>query len=201
MTNRKYSPIDWLQWLWWVLATAIGSAIGWAALPLVLPSINAIANVDEDQLFGILIAPLLGLVIGGSQWLVLRRHVPQAGWWVAASVIGYVAVLILASLSTNLRLTANEGIADDVVLTVVLGSVVGVPQYLVLRKRFPKAGWWILASGIGMLSYLLGGAIPAHNLMELVRLGITIGALSGAATGIAWVWLLQSARAIGAVKI
>jgi hypothetical protein len=193
MMNHKHSLNDWSQWLWWVLASAMGAAIALAAVPFVLRSIHSIVIVDEDRLFGILLAPMLGLFIGAMQWFVLRRHIPRAAWWVPASVAGYIAVLILAALSTNLGQAAIEGIADDVMLMSVLGTVVGVPQYLVLRKYFPKAQWWVLASAIGMLSYLLGGAIPAHNLIELVRLGVLSGAFSGAVTGIALVWLLQSA--------
>ena len=54
---------------------------------------------------GLLVA-LPGVLSGLGQWLVLRRHVSRAAWWVMASAVGgiagypvglFVAVLVLVA--------------------------------------------------------------------------------------------------------
>jgi hypothetical protein len=65
---------------WWVLASTVGWAVGLAvgrAVALV---------VDDAQIFAIVLA-VGGASAGIAQWIVLRRHVTQAGWWVLASIV------------------------------------------------------------------------------------------------------------------
>jgi hypothetical protein len=33
---------------------------------------------------------VLGLTTGAAQWLILRRELNWAGWWIALSVMGWV---------------------------------------------------------------------------------------------------------------
>ena len=74
---------------------------------------------------------VVGLGLGSAQWLVLRRHVRSAGWWILANSLGWLAGLSLGS-----------GITDSV----------GIPGNLLVVRVVSGA-----ATG-GMLSYLLGGS-------------------------------------------
>lgn len=197
MTDRNLSRMDCSRWLSWVMATAIGSAAGFGALTFILPVVRSVADVDGDKLVGFLVAPLLGFFIGTLQWIVLRRRLPQAGWWIAATVAGYIMVLIFSTLATTVRLAEYPGMDGGIPLMGLLGLALGIPQYLLLRKHMANAEWWLLASAIGMLAFQLGGIIPAHNPIELVRLGLCVGAISGAISGTAWLWLNRSQRPIG----
>lgn len=188
--------MNWPTWLNWVLATAAGTAIGLGISPIIAHSIGGAVNFDEDMLFGVAAAFFLGILTGSMQWLVLRKHIPRAGWWILASLAGYVAALVLSSASNALRLDLAGRAPYEGLLMTAVGASLGVPQYWVLRQHFSKAGWWVLASSLGMLGLLLGGWRPAHNNAELVLLGLTAGAIMGGITGIALVWLLRSARSI-----
>lgn len=87
-----------------------------------------------------------GSIAGVLQWLVLRPHVPTSRWWMLASAVGaYVAFLLLSVvvLSNALLIYATAGL------------LIGIAQWLVLRNRVPRAGWWIAASALG---YVAGGA-------------------------------------------
>jgi hypothetical protein len=55
--------------------------------------------------------------------------------WAVASAVGYTFAGILVRQLTSAFFT--------------LGAVVGLAQWLVLRKRASGKGWWILASAIG----------------------------------------------------
>ena len=72
------------------------------------------------------------------------------------------------------------------------GAVTGTLQWLVLRGQVSRAGWWVLAStvgwGLGMTAAIaLSRGVGAS---DFVALGV-IGAVLGAATGGALVWLLR----------
>ena len=45
----------------------------------------------------VLILLLMGVSIGFGQWLVLRRHLTGAGWWIAASLLGWGVLALLNS--------------------------------------------------------------------------------------------------------
>ena len=86
-----------LQWLvlrnrlpgagWWIPASAVGKFLSFYPIIMAIarftyPSPNASPFAAVTLMF------LAGAVAGGMEWLVLRRRVSQAGWWVLARSIG-----------------------------------------------------------------------------------------------------------------
>ncbi|HEY61314.1 MAG TPA: hypothetical protein G4N95_01550 [Anaerolineae bacterium] len=77
-------------WLW-IIMTAIGWGFGSLIILLVLPPhISVVPNI------------MLGLSIGFFQWLVLRKQVYQAWWWIlvngfawAFSLLGYWGIIFV----------------------------------------------------------------------------------------------------------
>lgn len=70
---------------WWILATVAGWFVG--VLLIALP--NWLGWMDERLNNLDLIFLIMGLAIGVSQWVFLRRRLAQAGWWIAANVAGW----------------------------------------------------------------------------------------------------------------
>lgn len=71
---------------WWVLATTLGIAVGTRAGFAVPETLGFAAS----ELIGFaILGAVLGATLGLMQWIVLRKHVLQSGWWVLASVLGY----------------------------------------------------------------------------------------------------------------
>jgi hypothetical protein len=69
---------------WWVMATIVGWAIGFGAQAILHEVLRQPRrNLDIEALYG----AIAGLVVGFAQWLVLRRIVPKAGWWIAAMLL------------------------------------------------------------------------------------------------------------------
>jgi len=196
MTHYKFSATiiwHWLQyWLQWVAVTTMAITGAWGATPILLNVLRPFTTINEDKLFGIVAALALGVFIGILQWWILKLHLPQAGWWIVTSISGYIAALFLFSFSNRVHLLSSRGLWDDIALMSFLGIVIGVPQYLVLRPHFRKAGWWVVASALGMQSYRLASIYPAHNSKELIGLGFLIGVVIGATTGIIMVWVLHA---------
>lgn len=161
----------WRLWLLWLIASGFG--FGWSTDPglfgdprtfEVLPSVPAVAL---PQYRGIAVG---GTLVGVLQWLALRRYVPGAVRWVAATLtavlIGGVAAIALGAASADLSLIAG---------TVLYGTLAGSLQALLLRAHIGGGGWWVLASTLAWLV-----AIPAGSAFGPPGWA-AYGAISGAA--------------------
>jgi uncharacterized membrane protein YhaH (DUF805 family) len=124
-----------------------------------------------------------GAILGICQALILRPFLRSSGWWALATIFGWMLGFYLgAEFAGYLGLTE---LAFGVVTGGGIGLVLGLAQWLVLRKRFRGAGWWVLANMLawmgGMMPYL-----PGANAMGLVF---------GASTGILTGWVLMGLSA------
>lgn len=206
--SHEHKQFGYGFWLGWVLANAVGWAGGWA--------IMTAWDLDSS---GSIAPSMLGMwtVIGLAQWLVLRRRVHKAGWWVLASFTGglvapvvgvglaVLAVILLSFLGVDVlqieTTMSNEEL--ERILNVIwlimafgVGAVTGMPQRLVLRRQVQRASWWVLASAVGWV--VAGGAVlvfggPYFGAAADVAFssGAAAGVAFGVVTGIPLVWLLR----------
>ena len=132
-----------------------------------------------------------GLLMGFGQWLVLRRWVDRARWWILASTAGWggaiaLGITMYGIFAAELRW---EVVGVAITLPVVFFGV-GLFQWLLLRRWVRRAGWWLLASGLSsvtplVLSYVLyvalqpqvteGGSSPAILALVPVLRGLFSG--------------------------
>jgi hypothetical protein len=177
------------------------------------PPIGAIPAAALSVLAGTVIE---GSVVGTAQWLVLRRPLQRMRWrvWVLATALGAGVAWTLGMIpSTLLFAGADTGTGasvqmNDLViyalaagLGLVAGSILGVPQWLALRRHLPKASWWVLANALawmlGMVVVFIGTSlIPVQEMtwsvaFLLLLFVVAAGALVGAVHGLALVWLLH----------
>jgi hypothetical protein len=111
---------------WWVLASGIGSLLGYFVTGLGL----GVEDTQGNATFAHLAVPastaVAGAAVGILQWVVLRRWVSRAGWWVLASSIAWV-------VASFVYLTLTRG--NDVHLTLggaVSGALSGAVTGFVL---------------------------------------------------------------------
>ena len=83
VVRRRIAPMG-----WWVLASILGFGVGLAAGEAVGPGVPLIVGRA-------LIGTIIGLAVGVAQWLVLRRQVARAEWWILASVVGWILAWIV----------------------------------------------------------------------------------------------------------
>ena len=181
-------------WLQWVLATALGLSVGMVlgwAVGFALRSEMAVA----------LGKGLPWLVVGLTQWHVLRREVGAAGWWIVAYAVGGTVVAVLA-VATGWSLGDVPAAGGGVILGIAVGFVVGVIQWFAFRRRLSLTLEWTGASTIGWavgltLGFMLahgGGFVGAEGGVGPVAHGL-VGAIAGtgvgALTGIVIVWMLR----------
>jgi len=201
MADRR--PISWLSLLLWVLA----SGAGWGLIPflelgVVLPvfrvlfSKQTIMGMSEfsyafqGAIFGIILGVLFGAVIGVFQWLVLRRHIDRAYWWIVATVAGLGLGAPLGIIALRPLFAGPTAIGGSfyfiLLAAVVPGIVVGLLQRLVLRWHFDWTWWWMLPSAltwpVTLLYTLESGedvSLAVGRAGWLAELGLVMGAISG----------------------
>ena len=148
---------------WWTLSTAAAAIIGLSIVNVyILAQFPNEFNYRNDNEIGptfawgcgfvILIGPLVGL----AQASVLRRlqdfRKSDMWLWITATSLSVpfavIASLFLAILSTP----------ATIIWAITPGLALGFAQWLVLMHLVQKAGWWVLASGVGWVT----GAFVAY---------------------------------------
>jgi hypothetical protein len=192
----KGSQAGWGFWLGWVLATTVGMLVG-AFMGVVAGFLMYGLFGDEgvvEWLGDMVMVIIFGIGIGTMQWLVLRRRITGAGWWILASAVAGAVIQQGDIVSFDKSLSFGDLMRYTLVMALG-GAVAGILQWLVLRTQVFRAGWWVLASTVGWgLSMTMWGAGMVLQYVwgdsgTLIMVGG--GPVLGAITGVALVWLLR----------
>jgi hypothetical protein len=165
-----------------------------------------------------------GTVVGLLQWSVLRAPFPQIARraWLAATLAGALIAWFLGSLPSTLKGLGSDqsGASQEpetwlmmllaAAMGLVLGLILGLPQWRILRRAAPRAWVWLPANAaawaLGMpvifaavgLAYrtgTVGGGIAVMS----GALALT-GAIVGAVHGVAVVWLAGKAASAKPIR-
>jgi len=174
----------------------------------------ALATAGVAILAGTLIE---GTVVGTAQWLVLRRPFPSMRWraWVLATATGAFVAWTLGMLPSTL-MGAGSGAAGStpaepsgavvyslaLLMGLVAGTILGTPQWLVLRRYVPRASFlWVPANALawapGMVlafyaaDFLFAAGPGASTFVLAMTTLAAIGAIVGAIHVLALVWLVR----------
>ncbi len=191
MTMQAVHKAGWGFWFKWILATIIGYILGLLLQVFTDPSTNMSFRLPLvlSQILGWAIT---GTAVGLLQWDVLRRRIKTIGWWILATAVGW-------SLGLSLSLFFIYGIAGGGT-GIIVGIIVGVAQWLPIRRYVRGAALWI---PVNTIAWTIGPAIVwlmvqsfgvDGGVFELfiLPIGGGVGAvLIGATTGLAMMWLLN----------
>lgn len=176
--NAERAQVGWAFWLWWLLAGAAGLVIG-AVLG------GALVDTIFTAGYGALSGAAVGAAVGTAQWLLLRKHFSRAGWWVLATTAGFA---LFGAVGNILDAEINLVLAFAMV-----GSVIGIIQWLVLRQHFSQAGWWVVASALAFSVFAASGDAVYAAVGEQASVAVSLAVLAtyGGITGAALIWLLR----------
>lgn len=123
-----------------------------------------------------------------------RTNVDWGFWlaWVLASIVGFGVGALLGMHVAYGLFDRNEFDAMlGITLGIVMGATGGYLQWVVLREKVKRVGWWVLASTLGFA--VAGGALGTIDVNEnYVMAGILFMAVFGIAAGIMqWLVLRQ----------
>jgi hypothetical protein len=150
-----------LRWPVWAGMTALGAGVAWALglVPMAILNAQASAPYATDAppaemsatLTYLLAAGMgfgLGVFLGTAQWLVLKRHVRRAAWWIPANCLAWAAGMPLTFVGADLAFASREPAMAVLLLGLSLlatGLVVGavhgaVLVWLLRQKRVAATG-------------------------------------------------------------
>ncbi len=137
----------------WTLATAVGAGVAWllGMIPSTLmaltgppepSSVTAEPGALERYAAAVVMGLVLGLVLGGVQWLVLRRHVGGAGRWPWANALAWALGMPLVFAGMELVPWSAGGVAIVSVMVTtaaLVGLAVGAVHGRVLTHLLTAA--------------------------------------------------------------
>jgi hypothetical protein len=161
----------------WILANLVGLAV-LATLVWTLPSLRPNPGLVVSAL-------IITVPIGLPQWIALRRFAPVSALWLLTLPVG----LALGVLACGIIPAAlwpgmdDESIAGLTVCYVIIGLAIGLPQWLLLRRRFANSSIWLLGSsaglGVGFGLVLATGLINMSEIMSYVVVMLVYASLTG----------------------
>ena len=150
--SKDSQPIfDAVFWFQWIVATTLGWLLG----TLLLPNISTVSA---------------GVGVGIMQWPILYQRIPRAWRWTLATaiawIVGSVLLLIVVPFALQIPLAG-----------LILGPVVGLAQWLILRQEVYWAGWWIVISAMAWITGLT--LLPG-----ILATGAMVGSITGLAVSL-----------------
>jgi hypothetical protein len=152
----KILSFDWALWFYWIMA----STWGWLLGGLILPGVTMI---------------IAGVLVGAFQWLVLQGRLAHAWRWIVATSAGWIIGYLITLLMLPQEFEFLQGM--------IIGLTTGIAQWMILRREFHWAGWWIIFSTMGWITGL--------TLLQGVLLS---GTMSGALSGLCLEILLRNPK-------
>ena len=162
------------------------------------PAFDALWKQSKYQ-YAIVTGIITGTFVGASQWLVVRKYVPDWKWILAVSIgstfISYASTAQGAASDSILHNSTNPVLNLQVVLF-FLGTIIfsvctffldGYLQWLVLRPYIVAAKWWLFLHFIALILTLIPIIIPSltHGLVRFDS-GVLLVAIKPAAQAISF---------------
>lgn len=199
-----------MTWFCWVGLTALGGIIGTFLLSTIS---NANAALNGLLIWCYLASPLFFVSLG--QWLLLRRFVVHASWWLLTSVLGLLFVYpYLLMYSFSAFLTKGQSLIFGTqafgsaslslaLMSLLFGSLVGLLQGILVFRHLgankQRQLWWIISSAVAWaVGFPLGEQFLASLLwrgseqFSPVATGLIVGTTwctIGIITGAALIWI------------
>ena len=149
---------------------------------------------------------LMGVVTGGIasfiQWLVLRKFLSNAKWWILAGIMGSSIgnAINSVSLSSGIISTSDEArfvslfCFSLIITTSLIGLFKGFIEWLVLRKDFQNSTKWmsvrvitnIIVVTISLIEFSIRtgpNSTIGNNILTLSVSGLIEGVIVGSITG------------------
>ncbi len=189
----------------WITVNTFGMMVAvpvsWLILLLVMVSLGMTYSEIGHYNWFLIEGLVIGAVLGCVQWLQLRSLLANAQRWILYSSIG-LAIGIITSLRANFLILRWDtvDVNASLIAGVIIGSTLGIIQWLCLRKQLKYAFLWVLGNIFGLGFGMAWGWPPfikhpfdseVVGMILLALLTFMVMIIYGSITGILLAWLLN----------
>ena len=169
----------------WSVANILGLSIP-PLIMFLVPSLTARSGLLSTTL-------LISMPLSITQWAALRRTLPVSILWIfsiPASIL--VLVLIVREMPESYwGFVDLESLAALIAISFLIGLMIGLPQWLILRRKSAQSSIWLLGSALGLgLGASIVIATDLVNISGILAYIIAV-LIYIIATGITLSWLLM----------
>ena len=128
----------------WLVANVLGfTAIG--ILILLFPSVITISGFFVTTF-------IIGIPVSFAQWIALRRILRTSILWTmtipVAIPLGFFVIRVIPEVIFPLK--DDDSIAALTIIFLIIGLIIGLVQWFILRKVLSKSYFWVLGSSVGI---------------------------------------------------
>ena len=198
-------------WLRWVTANALGEMLG-LGLTFAVGVLTMSRLGDQAGMGMVLISFLIAVasgaieatLVGLAQWWAMHPWFPtitRRAWWLA-TLVGALVAYVLGYLPSTLMSLGEQATQAPMAeppqwivlllaagLGAVGGAVLSFAQWLAMRKKVERAGWWMPANmlawffGMPIIFWGIDAAQKGQPLLQAVLLLAGVLFLTGAVVG------------------
>lgn len=177
--EEKPGLLFYLGWIFLnILAVVAGWFISWGIMNQVTKIVGGRiilagqSRITEDAIFLYILLPVIGLLVGISQYWLLRQYLPRMSWWVAVTFLGWLMPFLIGFVISRIFSPGNDTVSIMVGM-LILGASISLPQWWILRKRVKHAYLWIIAYGlswflVGMVGSVINEPLPVLLAISLI---------------------------------
>jgi hypothetical protein len=195
---RNNEQPHWFFYLAWVVLHVITVVIAWYITWAIISLIENVvggtiqvggqSRITEDFLFLFLLFPIIGLLTGILQYILLRYYLPHMGWWIGATLLGWLLPFVLGYVFTKF-LTPDNSTFSIMLGMFLIGATISLPQWWLLRQRVQHAFWWIIAFGFGWWLIGLLNFVTSEPFAVLLAIALVPTTATGIACWLLFDWL------------
>ncbi len=162
-TFETSTTSKWRFWLFWLGANALGFSLAYIIISSlffqqVMDKLFPGASQLSVSRIYLALAVLSAIIVALAQWVVLRTWLKQAHWWLAATALGWIFIILVSYNEINSFVTAvtnNDSLLAsymNLLSFAAYGLILGLAQWLVLRLERPQSALvWVGWSTLGTL--------------------------------------------------
>jgi len=171
------------------LIWSVANVLGLTIPPLVLyfvPSLTAISGLFSTAL-------IIAMPLSIAQWIALSRSLPVSALWILSIPVSVLAiVLIIREVPERYWLLIDpDPLAALITTSLVIGLLIGLPQWLILRRECAHASIWLLGSALGVglgASIVIATDLVNQSGILAYIIAVLVYVIS---TGLTLAWLLR----------
>lgn len=153
--TTKSENVSWVFFIIWFFVTLLTVVIGLFIFFVIMSGLGESAGTIPDFVASLVMTICFGTIIGFTQWVILRRYWQLSATWIGITLLGFlISSPVLLSMSGGLSpyITTLRSLG----MTATLGSLLGVAQWFIIRKKIQRSILWI---GISLIAWVLAGLI------------------------------------------